>query len=104
MRRQSAAVAAARDERLTAALLVHGAADNELWLEVQLARRVDQAFLHKPLAKLVYWLAYGPAFDTPTYVAQIAPRPVPEFVAPEATATRPPEPEPPADDEPERIV
>ena len=34
-----AAISAARDQRITAVMLVHGAADNREWLEVQLARR-----------------------------------------------------------------
>lgn len=71
-----AAAAAARDERISAAILVHGAADNRLWLEVQVARRIENAALHYPLSNLLNWLAYGPVFDTPRFVAKISPRPV----------------------------
>ena len=71
-----AATAAARDRRITALLLVHGAADNRLWLEVQVARRIDNELLHYPLATLLHWLAYGPILDTSKHVATIAPRPV----------------------------
>ena len=71
-----AAAAAARDTRIAAAILVHGAADNRLWLEVQVARRIETDALHKPLATVLNWLAYGPVFDTPRFVAMISPRPV----------------------------
>lgn len=71
-----AATAAARDRRITALMLVHGAADNRLWLEVQVARRIDTELLHYPLATILYWLAYGPVLDTSKHVATISPRPV----------------------------
>jgi dienelactone hydrolase len=67
---------AARDQRISGALLVHGAADNLNWLEVQVARRNDAKVLHRPLATLIHWAAYGPTFDTAYNVALIAPRPV----------------------------
>lgn len=71
-----AALAAARDHRISAAMLVHGAADNQVWLEAQVSRRIDSIFLHRPLATLIHWLAYGPTFNTAENVARIAPRPV----------------------------
>lgn len=71
-----AALIAARDQRVDGAMLVHGAADNELWLETQVARRNDVRFLHRPLATVIHWLAYGPTFDTGANVALISPRPV----------------------------
>lgn len=71
-----AARAAAFDARIGGVILVHGAADNELWLTAQVARRVENAAAHKPLGTLLHWLAYGPTFDTTSNVAQIAPRPV----------------------------
>lgn len=71
-----ATLAAARDARVGGAILVHGAADNLAWLEVQVARRNDLRLLHRPLATLIHWLAYGPTFDTARNVAAIAPRPV----------------------------
>lgn len=71
-----AATAAARDRRLASLMLVHGAADNRLWLETQIERRVDSEILHYPLATLIYRLAYGPVFDTAKHVANISPRPV----------------------------
>lgn len=70
-----AATAAARDPRIAGAMLVHGAADNRLWLEAQVARRIDQRWLHHPLSVVLHWLAYGPVHDTGRHVAQIAPRP-----------------------------
>ncbi|MDJ0709826.1 MAG: hypothetical protein QNJ14_05515 [Woeseiaceae bacterium] len=71
-----AARAAVRDPRITAALLVHGAADNRLWLEVQIARRIESRLLNVPLSYVVHWLAYGPELDTSQHVAAITPRPV----------------------------
>ncbi len=71
-----AATAAARDERITGLMLVHGAADNRLWLEVQVARRIDTEILHYPLGTILYWLAYGPLLDTAKHLAAVAPRPV----------------------------
>lgn len=71
-----AASAAARDGRIAGVMLVHGAADTRLWLEVQVARRIDTEFLHYPMATVLYWLAYGPLFDTHKHVATISPRPV----------------------------
>jgi fermentation-respiration switch protein FrsA (DUF1100 family) len=71
-----AALAAARDQRISAAMLVHGAADNRVWAEAQVARRVDSKILHRPLAAILHWLAYGPTFDAAGNVARIAPRPV----------------------------
>ena len=71
-----AATAAARDSRIKGAILVHGAADNRLWLEAQVARRVDTKFLHRPLGTILYWLAYGPALKTADRIVQISPRPV----------------------------
>ena len=71
-----ATAAAALDSRIKGAMLVHGAADNRLWLEAQLARRVDAQFLHYPLSAVLHWVAYGPAMDTREHVAAITPRPV----------------------------
>ncbi len=71
-----AASAAARDARISGMMLVHGAADNRLWLEAQVARRIDTKVLHYPLSTVLHWLAYGPVLDTSKHVANIAPRPV----------------------------
>lgn len=71
-----AATAAARDPRITGAILVHGAADNRLWLQHQVSRRVDAEILHYPLGTILYWLAYGPVLNTPERAARISPRPV----------------------------
>ena len=71
-----AATAAARDERVSVLMLVHGAADNRLWLEANLARRIDHAWLQPTLATILHWVAYGPVFDTRERVAAVAPRPV----------------------------
>lgn len=71
-----AATAAARDDRISGLMLVHGAADNRLWLEANIARRMDHAWLHPALATILHWVAYGPVFDTRERVAAVAPRPV----------------------------
>lgn len=71
-----AAATARRDQRIRSIVLVHAAADNRLWLEVQLARRSDSGLLTYPLSYLLHWLAYGPIFDTRDHVAHLAPRPL----------------------------
>ena len=71
-----AAASAARDKRIKGILLVHGAADNRLWIQTQIARRNDYRLLHRPVSTIFHWLAYGPTFDTAKNVAAIAPRPV----------------------------
>jgi dienelactone hydrolase len=71
-----AASAAAHDDRIAGVMLVHGAADNRLWLEAQIERRIDASLLHYPLSVVLHWLAYGPVHDTRRNVAKIAPRPL----------------------------
>ncbi|HLU07686.1 MAG TPA: prolyl oligopeptidase family serine peptidase [Woeseiaceae bacterium] len=71
-----AATAAARDERLSGLLLVHGAADNRLWLQENLSRRFDLHFLQPAVATLLHWFVYGPVFETEEHVAAVSPRPV----------------------------
>lgn len=70
------AAAAARDERFRAVALVHGAADNREWLELNLSQRIDAGILQGALATVVSWFAYAPLYDTPRHVAAVAPRPV----------------------------
>ncbi len=71
-----ATTAAGRDPRIAGLILVHGAADNRLWLQTQVERRVDTEILHYPLATVLHWLAYGPVLDTREHIARVAPRPV----------------------------
>ena len=71
-----AATVARRDDRIAGAVLVHGAADNRLWMETQVARRIDTELLHYPLSVILYWLAYGPILDTGQHVTYLAPRPL----------------------------
>jgi hypothetical protein len=47
-----------------------------LWLEANIARRMDRTWLHPTLATILHWVAYGPVFDTRKRVADVAPRPV----------------------------
>jgi dienelactone hydrolase len=69
-----AAQAATLDRRIAGVMLVHGAADNRLWMETQVARRTDSKRLHYPLSVVLNWMAYGPIFDTAEHVAEISPR------------------------------
>jgi dienelactone hydrolase len=71
-----AATAAALDDRLTGLFLVHGAADNRLWLEKNLSRRMDLGLLQSTTATILHWFAYGPVFDTAERIAAVSPRPV----------------------------
>lgn len=71
-----AATAAARDQRLRELWLVHGAADNRLWLQANLARRIRGERLRSIVATVLVWVANGPTFDTPSRLAAIPPRPV----------------------------
>ena len=71
-----AALVTARDPRVSGAVLVHGAADNLAWIEVQVARRNDNPLAVAVLTQLLYWLSYGPTFETGKNVALISPRPV----------------------------
>lgn len=68
--------AASRDSRIAGLILVHGAADNRLWLQRQVERRIETEVLHYPLATVLHWLAYGPVLDTREHIARISPRPV----------------------------
>ena len=79
-----------RTSAITSLMLVHGAANNQLWFEVQVARRVDAEYLHRPLATVLNWLAYGPILDTGKHIALVAPRPV--FDHRSATTTNAPRP------------
>jgi hypothetical protein len=69
-----AASAAVHDSRVAGVMLVHGAADNRLWLQAQIERRIDTAWLHYPLSVVLHWLAYGPIHNTSSNVAEITPR------------------------------
>lgn len=71
-----AATAAARDARITALMLVHGAPDNRDWIAKNVRRRVDFGILHGAIASVLNWVVYGPLHDTAEHVAAMAPRPV----------------------------
>lgn len=71
-----ATTAAARDERLRALLLVHGAADNGAWVRRALELRELPSLLLAPATALGNWLVYGPVHDTAEHVAELSPRPV----------------------------
>ncbi len=69
-----AATAAARDQRFAAVMLVHGAADNRLWLRHNVALRNDLGPFLNPASYVLDWLAYGKLHDTAKHVAMLAPR------------------------------
>lgn len=71
-----AATAAARDQRISALMLVHGAADNRKWMRHNIALRADLGPLLSPASYVFDWLAYGPLHDTPKHVAMLSPRTV----------------------------
>jgi dienelactone hydrolase len=71
-----AATAAARDERIGALMLVHGAADNRAWIAQNLKRKADFGFLHPAASSVLNWIVYGPMHDTAAHVAAMSPRPV----------------------------
>ena len=71
-----AAAAAARDDRVNGLMLVHGAADNQLWFEFNVGRRIKTRMLQRPTATLLNWLAYGPVYDTSANVTRMGTRPV----------------------------
>lgn len=71
-----AATAAARDERIQALMLVHGAADNRAWIAENLGREIDLGPLHAAAASVLNWFVYGPLHDTAAHVSRMAPRPV----------------------------
>lgn len=70
------AVAGAMDERFSRVWIIHGGAGNQGWIEYNLASRVPSEFWRPIMARLLHLLAYGSSFDTETWVAQIAPRPL----------------------------
>ncbi len=71
-----AAVAGGNDTRFTRVWLIQGAADNAAWLEANLQRRINTGWLRRGTTWLLHRLAHGASFDTATWVARIAPRPV----------------------------
>jgi len=71
-----AATAAARDSRIDALLLVHGAADNREWISTNIARQNDLGVFLGPAATIANWLVYGPLHDTAEHVSMMSPRPV----------------------------
>ena len=71
-----AAIAAARDTRITRLWLAHGGGDSYALLEHNLQRDIPNATLRAPLAHLANVLVSGPRFTPEAWVGQVAPRPV----------------------------
>lgn len=71
-----AAVAGGLDPRFRRVWLIHGGANNRGWIEHNLRRRIEPAWLGSVSATLVHLLVYGSSFETEEWVARIAPRPV----------------------------
>lgn len=71
-----AAIAAARDTRITRLWLAHGGGDSYALLEHNLQRDIPNATLRAPLAHLANVLVSGPRFTPEAWVGRVAPRPV----------------------------
>ena len=71
-----AATAAALDARVDRLWLVHGAADNYVWLKANVDRWAWRPWVKAVLARLLFWFAYAPSFDTAERVKAVAPRAV----------------------------
>lgn len=71
-----AAIAAARDTRVTRLWLAHGGGDSYALLEHNLQRDIPNATLRAPLARLANILISGPRFTPEAWVGHVAPRPV----------------------------
>lgn len=71
-----ATTAAALDTRIDKLWLIHGAADNYVWLRHNVALRGTGPLMQPVYARLIYWLLYADSFDTGRRVASVAPRPV----------------------------
>ena len=70
------AVAGASDARFSRVWLIQGAADNSVWIERNLRRKIGSAWLRHGATWTVHRLAHGSSFDTAEWIARIAPRPV----------------------------
>lgn len=71
-----AATAAALDSRIDKLWLIHGAADNFVWIRHNVALRGTGTLMQPVYTQLIYWLLYADNFDTGRRVGSIAPRPV----------------------------
>lgn len=71
-----AAIAAARDTRVTRLWLAHGGGDSHALLEHNLQRDIPNATLRAPLAHLANVLISGPRFTPEAWVGRVSPRPV----------------------------
>lgn len=58
------ATAAASEQDLSHLWLIHGAADNRRWLEVNVGRWAEGDIGRRALAQFLFWFVYGPSFDT----------------------------------------
>ena len=71
-----ATTAAALDARIDKLWLIHGAADNNVWIHYNVALRGTGPWLQPVYTKLIYWLLYADNFDTGSRIRSVAPRPV----------------------------
>ncbi|MGH8221343.1 MAG: alpha/beta hydrolase family protein, partial [Woeseiaceae bacterium] len=69
-----AAVAGALDQRFTRIWLVHGAADNYLWVMHAVGHGIDNELLRGLAARMALLLVYGNSFRTDEWIREIPPR------------------------------
>ena len=71
-----AATAAALDERIAKLWLVHGAAENGPWLDINTALRIDNPLLSRTVSRLIYWTLCAPLLHAGERTQAVAPRPI----------------------------
>lgn len=71
-----AAPAGALESRFSRVWLLHGGGNNTAWVYGNTRRRIENDFLRAVTTRLALFAVYGNSFDTPKWVAEIAPRPL----------------------------
>ena len=71
-----AAVAGAIDDSFTRVWLLHGGGDNVSWVSHLGRRHIANETLRRGVARFALLVTHGFSFDTPKWMARIAPRPV----------------------------
>ncbi len=71
-----ATVAGASERRFRRVWLIHGGADNRLWLIDNLQARIPSRLLREAGGSLLWWIGHGASMRSEEWIARIAPRPV----------------------------